>query len=148
MFHTIRSVLQGEHLKNLLKRTGVFVGIFVVTWLPYWVRTLFFLLKVNSGSFFSAVASIVGSLSGILNCMVWLFLFPDLKTIYGSTHQKKKEATNAYERSTSINVVDANEKISSKKPTWKRDWETKKSELSSDCTGTYLLDPRLDARSY
>merc|ERR1711994_858806 len=79
MCYFVHSILKRQQQKILLIRTTVFVGVFVVTWSPFWWSQVTAMTPLYRSTIsFLQITTLFDSTSGIFNFIVWLFFFPDL----------------------------------------------------------------------
>lgn len=126
MHFTMRSSFLLKEKKIIMQRTTVFVGVFVITWFPNWIRLILEIFFNVNADWIYYTASIVGASSGIFNFIVWIIFSPKIRNTCVSFQNIYSQQRNSLDISNE-QKIDTSLLIESEK------------DYTSDFTGTYFI---------
>lgn len=144
MFYVVRSAPTEPKLNLLLLRTCFFVAVFVITWFPSWLNSLFVFLQIPVKTMLKQIATYFAAASGVCNFIIWFIFFPNMcrsfiNIIGNSLDMDDEEKDYGYFAHSSINnsfssssTVGKNIKESAKANIPTRNWKQTISEIDTD----------------
>lgn len=135
MFYTV-NLVRGQPKKSILLRTSLFVGVFVIMWLPEWFYDFLKFFSIPDPSWLAFIDPLFLSSSGVFNFLVWTFIFWNrgnaLRRLFGRRKRRIREKRLIY--SSILNSEVKNQETDSKD-----EWDTYPTTLSNENNPTKHL---------